>query len=120
MVDFFFAFISLSFSLPLSAFISILQLQSFRATDPVDMYSIEEITDLFIEAGVHVDAVNVEGLTAAQICTARKLFAVVFFCFFVSFAFTCLFVAFGTNVCSFERRSSFFTSLFALVLPFRC
>lgn len=49
-----------------------LQLQNFRASDPLEMYNIEEITDMFIDAGVHVDAVNVEGLTAAQICTARK------------------------------------------------
>lgn len=42
--------------------------------DPqVDIDTIKEITDMFIEAGIHMDAVNVEGLTAAQICTSRKL-----------------------------------------------
>lgn len=41
--------------------------------DPqVDIDTIKEITDMFIEAGIHMDAVNVEGLTAAQICTSRK------------------------------------------------
>lgn len=49
------------------------QLQSFRASDPhVDIDNIEEITYMFIEAGIHMDAVNVEGLTAAQICASRK------------------------------------------------
>lgn len=49
------------------------QLQSFRAADPhVDIDNIEEITFMFIEAGIHMDAVNVEGLTAAQICASRK------------------------------------------------
>lgn len=38
----------------------------------VDIDTIKEITDEFIEAGIHMDAVNVEGLTAAQICTSRK------------------------------------------------
>lgn len=42
-------------------------------SDPqVDIDTIREITDMFIEAGIHMDAVNVEGLTAAQICTSRK------------------------------------------------
>ena len=46
---------------------------SFRMPDPqVDIDTIKEITDMFIEAGIHMDAVNVEGLTAAQICTSRK------------------------------------------------
>lgn len=41
--------------------------------DPqVDIDTIREITDMFIEAGIHMDAVNVEGLTAAQNCTSRK------------------------------------------------
>ncbi|XP_055311305.1 protein fem-1 homolog B isoform X3 [Sitodiplosis mosellana] len=44
---------------------------SFRMPDPqVDIDTIREITDMFIEAGIHMDAVNVEGLTAAQICTS--------------------------------------------------
>lgn len=33
---------------------------------------VEEITDLFIEAGIHVDAVNVDGLTAGQLCVSRE------------------------------------------------
>lgn len=39
--------------------------------DPqVDIDTIKEITHMFIEAGIHMDAVNVDGLTAAQICTS--------------------------------------------------
>lgn len=46
---------------------------SFRTSEPqVDIDTIREITDMFIEAGIHMDAVNVEGLTAAQICTSRE------------------------------------------------
>lgn len=42
---------------------------SFRMPEPqVDIDTIKEITDMFIEAGIHMDAVNVDGLTAAQIC----------------------------------------------------
>lgn len=42
--------------------------------DPqIDIDVIKEITDMFIEAGIHMDAVNVEGLTAVQNCTSRKL-----------------------------------------------
>lgn len=41
--------------------------------DPqVDIDTIKDIADMFIEAGIHMDAVNNEGLTAAQICTSRK------------------------------------------------
>lgn len=38
----------------------------------IDIDVIKEITDMFIEAGIHMDAVNVEGLTAVQNCTSRK------------------------------------------------
>lgn len=42
--------------------------------DPqIDIDVIKEITDMFIEAGIHMDAVNVEGVTAVQNCTSRKL-----------------------------------------------
>lgn len=42
--------------------------------DPqVDIDTIKEITEMLIEAGIHMDAVNVEGLTAANICTSREL-----------------------------------------------
>lgn len=41
--------------------------------DPqVDIDTIKEITDMFIEAGIHMDAVNADGLTATQNCTSRK------------------------------------------------
>lgn len=43
--------------------------------DPqIDIDVIKEITDMFIEAGIHMDAVNVEGLTAVQNCTSRKFY----------------------------------------------
>lgn len=49
------------------------QLQSFRASNPhFDIDNIDEITSIFIAAGIHMDAVNIEGLTAAQICASRK------------------------------------------------
>lgn len=38
----------------------------------VDMDTIKEITDMFIDAGIHMDAVNADGLTASQIWTSRK------------------------------------------------
>lgn len=33
---------------------------------------VEEITELFVKSGIHLDAVNVHGLTAAQLATSRK------------------------------------------------
>lgn len=52
----------------------LLQLQTARLQEAqVDIVVVEEITDLFIEAGIHLDAVNIEGLTAAQLCVSRKL-----------------------------------------------
>lgn len=64
----------MSFGIFLIRFFQPFDLQlSFRMPDPqVDIDTIKEITDMFIEAGIHMDAVNVEGLTAAQICTSRK------------------------------------------------
>lgn len=50
-----------------------LQLQTARLQEAqVDLIVVEEITDLFIDAGIHLDAVNIEGLSASQLCTARK------------------------------------------------
>lgn len=34
---------------------------------------VEEITKLFIDAGIHLDSVNCEGQTAARNCTSRKI-----------------------------------------------
>lgn len=53
---------------------SLLQLQwSVRVPEPqIDIDVIKEITDMLIDAGIHMDAVNVEGLTAVQNCTSRK------------------------------------------------
>lgn len=52
-----------------------MQLQTVRLPDAqVDVVVVEEITDLFIDAGIHLDAVNVEGLTATQSCVSRKYY----------------------------------------------
>lgn len=52
---------------------NLFQLQTSRSPDPqTDLDIVSDITDLFIEAGIHMDAVNIEGLTAAQICISRK------------------------------------------------
>lgn len=49
------------------------QLQTARLLDSqVDIDIVEEITDMFIEAGIHLDAINIEGLTAAQLCISRE------------------------------------------------
>lgn len=54
--------------------------------DPqVDIDTIKEITDMFIEAGIHMDAVNVEGLTAAQICHHTRKHQSIRFGVFFSF-----------------------------------
>lgn len=42
----------------------------------IDIDTIREITDMFIEAGIHMDAVNIDGLTAAQI--ASRMYFVIF------------------------------------------
>lgn len=33
---------------------------------------VKEITEIFIEAGIHLDAVNVDGLKASQVCVQSK------------------------------------------------
>lgn len=43
---------------------------------------VEEITELFIHAGIHLDGVNIDGLTAAQLCTSCK-YQLIFFQIFV-------------------------------------
>lgn len=54
-------------------FSPILQLQIARLNEAnVDILTVTEITDMFIEAGIHIDAVNIDGLTAAQLCVTRK------------------------------------------------
>lgn len=53
-------------------------LQTAR-TSAADMLStVEEITKMFIKSGVHLDAVNIDGLTAAQICSSSKFFFFLF------------------------------------------
>lgn len=62
--------------------------------DPqVEIDTIKEIADMFIEAGIHMDAVNIEGLTAAQICTSRKHQSISrFFSIFLQIIYMCLWV----------------------------
>ena len=35
---------------------------------------ITEITELFVGAGVHLDAINRDGLTASQLCNSSKCY----------------------------------------------
>lgn len=65
---------ALLISIELILFSVYLQLQNFRSMTSTQILNVEKIVDLFIEAGIHVDAVNIDGLTATQICVARKLF----------------------------------------------
>lgn len=71
--------------------------------DPqVDIDTIKEITDMFIEAGIHMDAVNVEGLTAAQIChhTRKHLINHHIYCTnlpMLMFIDTCIFLFFSIH-----------------------
>lgn len=46
-------------------------LQSARAGGVNQQEVVEKITQIFIDAGVHLDAVNSAGLTAAQMCTLQ-------------------------------------------------
>jgi len=46
--------------------------QIYRPASTEVLSRVEEITKLFIDAGIHLDSVNYEGKTAAQICTSRK------------------------------------------------
>lgn len=45
-------------------------------TPQVDLEKIQEIVEMFIEAGMHMDAVNVDGVTAASICTTSEFEAI--------------------------------------------
>lgn len=38
----------------------------------VNSDKIQEIIEMLIEAGIHMDAVNADGMTAARICTTCK------------------------------------------------
>lgn len=48
--------------------------QIYRPATSEMLQMVEDIVKLFIDAGVHLDAVNYENLTAAQVCTSRKFF----------------------------------------------
>lgn len=48
-------------------------LQTVRPLTPEILKLVEEITNLFLAAGVHLDAVNIDGLTAAQTCTSNSI-----------------------------------------------
>lgn len=46
--------------------------QIYRPASSEMLAMVEDICKLFISAGVHLDAVNCENLTASQVCTSRK------------------------------------------------
>lgn len=46
--------------------------QAFRPASAELLAKVEDITKLFIEAGIHLDSVNSEGQTAAKNCTSSK------------------------------------------------
>lgn len=46
--------------------------QVFRPASNDLLIKVEEITKLFIDAGIHLDSVNCEGQTAARNCTSRE------------------------------------------------
>lgn len=48
-------------------------LQTLRPLSQDLITVVEEITNIFLEAGVHLDAVNIDGLTAAQICSSNAI-----------------------------------------------
>lgn len=48
--------------------------QIYRPASNEMLQMVEDIVKLFINAGVHLDAVNCENLTAAQVCTSREYF----------------------------------------------
>lgn len=47
-------------------------IQTMRPLNYDSLSLVEEITDLFLKAGIHLDAVNVSGLTASQMCTSSE------------------------------------------------
>lgn len=48
-----------------------MQIQTARSPFKL-LETVEEIAELFIHAGVHLDGVNIHGLTAIQLCTSGK------------------------------------------------
>ncbi|XP_037038800.1 protein fem-1 homolog B isoform X1 [Bradysia coprophila] len=47
-------------------------LHTSRTPDSQMLEVVEEITDLFVKSGIHLDAVNVHGLTASQLATSLR------------------------------------------------
>lgn len=47
--------------------------QVFRPASTELLSKVEEITKLFIDAGIHLDSINCDGQTAARNCSSRKL-----------------------------------------------
>lgn len=62
-----------------------LQLQAIRPITTDILIIVEEIINLFLGGGVHLDAVNIDGLTATQTCTISKF--LLFILNFISFSF---------------------------------
>ncbi|XP_058063001.1 protein fem-1 homolog B isoform X2 [Anopheles bellator] len=53
---------------PLHTLASTLQMAVLRMADVNVRSVVKEITEIFIEAGIHLDAVNADGLKASQVC----------------------------------------------------
>ncbi|XP_050093586.1 protein fem-1 homolog B [Anopheles aquasalis] len=60
---------------PLHTLASTLQMAVLRMADVDVRAVVKEITEIFIEAGIHLDAVNVDGLKASQVCVQNTVAA---------------------------------------------
>lgn len=58
---------------PLHTLCSTLQTVAIRMSDDDVRALVKELTEIFIEAGIHLDAVNIEGLKASQVCVQNSL-----------------------------------------------
>ncbi|XP_055610894.1 protein fem-1 homolog B-like [Uranotaenia lowii] len=53
---------------PLHTLCSTLQTAAIRMTDNDVNSIVKDLTEIFIDAGIHLDAVNADGLKASQVC----------------------------------------------------
>lgn len=58
---------------PLHTLCSTLQTIAIRMSDDDVKAVVKELTELFIDAGIHLDAVNSEGLKASQVCVQNSV-----------------------------------------------
>ncbi len=52
--------------------------QIYRPASSETLAMVEDICKLFIAAGVHLDSVNIDNLTASQVCTSREYLKCIF------------------------------------------